>query len=118
MNKKKILIVEDDANIREVLELALEFEGYDIVCAVNGKDGVDQLAKGINPDLILLDLMMPVMNGWEFVEKLSMDQKNKNIPVVVVSAFIEKNTPIKCSAYVAKPVDLTHLLNTVKEHTK
>jgi CheY-like chemotaxis protein len=116
MNKKKILIIEDDANIREVLELALVFEGYDIFCAVNGKDGIDQLAKGISPDLILLDLMMPIMNGWEFVEKLSMDQKNKNVPVVVISAFTEKNIPIKCSAFVPKPFDLTHLLNTLKEH--
>lgn len=118
MSKKKILIIEDDANIREVLELALVFEGYDIVCAVNGKDGIDQLANGLTPDLILLDLMMPIMNGWEFVENLSMDQKNKQIPVVVVSAFVEKKTPIKCSAFVAKPVDLTNLLSTLKEHIK
>ena len=116
MKKKKILIIEDDANIREVLELALEFEGYDIVTAVNGKDGIDQIGKGITPDLILLDLMMPVMNGWEFLEALKLDKTSNHIPVIVVSAFMDKSAPIDCKAFLSKPLHLEELLETVKEH--
>ena len=61
---KKILIVEDDGNIRELLRLYLEREGYEITEASNGEEGVEQWRK-VNPDMILLDVMMPIMDGWQ-----------------------------------------------------
>ena len=61
---KKILIVEDDGNIRELLRLYLEREGYEITEAANGEEGVE-LWRKINPDMILLDVMMPIMDGWQ-----------------------------------------------------
>lgn len=116
MVKKQILIIEDDENIREVLQLSLEFEGYEVLTAANGSEGLKKLGLGVNPNLILLDLMMPIMNGWEFIEKIELDETNKSIPIIVISAFMEKGTHVKCAAFVSKPVDLTTLLNSIKEH--
>lgn len=115
MSIKKILIVEDDANIRDVLKLALEFEGYEVVSAKNGKEGLDLLLP-TDPGLILLDLMMPVMNGWEFVEQLKQKNLFAKYPVIVVSAYSERAKAIDCKDFVLKPLELEHLLNSVKEN--
>lgn len=116
MNKKRILIIEDDANIREVLELALASEGYEVSSASNGKDGLSRIASHGKPDLILLDLMMPIMNGWEFVEALKSSKELSTLPVVVVSAFTEKSHQISCNAFLTKPLDLNLLLRAIEEH--
>lgn len=113
MSNKKILIVEDDANIRDVLKLALEFEGYEVVSAKNGKEGLDLLL-ATDPGLILLDLMMPVMNGWEFVEHLKQKNLFAKYPVIVVSAYSERAKVIDCKDFVLKPLELEHLLDSVK----
>src|SRR4051812_23507934 len=87
---KNILIVEDDEGIRETLVLALELEGYTVTTAGNGQEGLDVLPHMQTPCLILLDLMMPVMNGWAFAEALRADMVLAAIPVVVVTAFSER----------------------------
>lgn len=115
MTKKRILVVEDDANIRDVLKLALEFEGYEVTSAKNGKEGLDLLSK-INPGLILLDLMMPVMNGWEFVEHLKNENLYQKYPVIVVSAYSERAKAIDCKDFVLKPLELEDLLESVKKN--
>lgn len=115
MSNKKILIVEDDANIRDVLKLALEFEGYEVISAKNGKEGLELLLP-TDPGLILLDLMMPVMNGWEFVEQLKQKNLFAKYPVIVVSAYSERAKAIDCKAFVQKPLELEHLLDSVKEN--
>jgi two-component system response regulator CpxR len=114
--ENKILIIEDDANIRDVLKLALNFEGYDVVTAKNGKEGLEILEKDAPPGLILLDLMMPVMNGWEFVEALKDRRIFSKVPIVVVSAYSERAKVIDCTDFVLKPLDLDTLLNSVKKH--
>lgn len=118
MTKKKILVIEDDANIREVLKLALDFEGYDVVTAQNGKEGIEALAKNPGTGLILLDLMMPVMNGWEFVEHLKSRNQFEKVPIIVVSAYSERAKSIDCTDFVLKPLELDNLLHSVKENYK
>lgn len=118
MSSKKVLIIEDDANIRDVLKLALNFEGYDVVTANNGQEGLQVLDKETRPGLILLDLMMPVMNGWEFVDELKKRDKDSQIPVVVVSAYSERARAIDCTDFVLKPLELETLLNSVNKNFK
>lgn len=116
MSKKCVLVIEDDANIRDVLKLALNFEGYDVVTAKNGKEGLDALETSIKPGLILLDLMMPVMNGWEFVDHLKEEHKFEDIPIVVVSAYSERAKAIECTDFVVKPLELETLLTSVNRN--
>lgn len=113
---KSILVIEDNKEIQDSLKLALEVEGYDVFTADNGKEGMDKLARIPTPCLILLDLMMPVMNGWEFIEAISKDLMLSSIPVVVVSAFGDKKGTPKTEGYIQKPIDLDALLNTVCKH--
>ncbi|MGZ3789155.1 MAG: response regulator [Bacteriovorax sp.] len=115
-NYKSILVVEDNKEIQDSLKVALEVEGYNVVTADNGKDALEKLAKIPTPCMILLDLMMPIMNGWEFVEEISKDIMLSTIPVVVVSAFGDKKGTPKTSGYIQKPIDLDALLNTVSKH--
>jgi CheY-like chemotaxis protein len=113
---KNILVVEDNKEIQDSLKLALEVEGYNVFTADNGKEGLETLEKIPTPCMILLDLMMPVMNGWEFVEEIGKDIMLSSIPVVVVSAFGDKKGTPKTEGYIQKPVDLDALLNTVSKH--
>lgn len=114
----EILIVEDDESIRDVLQSALEFEGYNVHTAVNGQEGLNLLPQIKKPCLILLDLMMPVMDGWTFVETISKvkDTKLLQIPIVVVSAFTsDKDDKLKTvRSVIKKPVDLDQLLKQVE----
>ena len=113
---KCVLIVEDNKEIQDSLKVALELEGYKAFTADNGKEAIELLGKMPTPCIILLDLMMPIMNGWEFVEEISKDIMLSTIPVVVVSAFGDKKVTPKASDYIQKPIDLDALLNTVCKH--
>jgi CheY-like chemotaxis protein len=113
---KKILVVEDDNSIRELLVEFLESEGYFVDSAVNGLEGIKYL-KEKTPDLILVDLMMPVMDGYAFrTEQLKHDSW-KNIPTVVMSAEAnarEKMKKFNVTAFLSKPVELETILQTVE----
>ena len=114
---KTILIVEDDLDIREALTHILEFEGYHVTCVGNGQEALDYLRANPNPSLILLDLMMPVMDGWQFRAEQVKDPNLAKIPVVIVSAdgrVYQKAATIGASGYLKKPVELEVLLNTVQ----
>ncbi len=112
---KTILIVEDDESIRETLQAVLELEGHEVLTAENGQEGLNVLAVQPKPCLILLDLMMPVMNGWEFATALENDSKLSSIPIIVVSAYTDKATTIKSIGFLKKPIDLRSLNETVKK---
>src|SRR4051812_16237966 len=101
---RSILIVEDEELIRATLSLALEFEGYLVFTAANGKEGIELLPKVERPCLILLDLMMPVMNGWEFVDALEKDMILATIPVIVVTAFNNNTKTIHAKKILKKPI--------------
>lgn len=115
MHRKSVLIVEDDDAIRETLRLALSVEGYTAFGAKDGRDGIEILRKLDSPGLILLDLMMPVMNGWEFMEVMNSDDRLTGIPVVILTAFTDKATSIKSQGIIKKPIDLNLLMNFVEK---
>jgi len=112
-----ILIVEDDKDLRDSLCEALELEGYAAVCVENGQEALNHLATGARPCLILLDLMMPVMDGWTFRQELLKDQTLASIPVIVMTAA----TPARVAAVAAqvvlyKPLHMAKVMNVVQEH--
>lgn len=116
---KPILIVDDDPDIREALQFSLETEGYAVYSAKNGQEGLSILHVIARPCLVLLDLVMPVMNGLEFLTSLQKDQSLALIPVVIVSAYPEKQKEIEerniqTKGFLRKPVDLEILHGWIK----
>lgn len=112
---KRVLVVEDDDDIRSTLAELLESEGYEVASAANGRQGLDR-AHAEPPDVILLDLMMPVMNGWEFREEQKRDPSIAGVPVVVVSAV--SRASIDASEVIAKPFSIAELLDAVQRHAR
>ncbi len=110
-----ILVIDDDDGIREALKAALEYEGYVVSTAENGQIALDLLQSGQNPCFIVLDLMMPVMDGWTFAAKLAEDPKLSQIPFVVVSAFEDKAQNIQAKNIFKKPVNLKVLFDVIKK---
>ena len=109
-----ILVVEDNDDVREMMAVTLELEGHEVSTAVNGRDALNKLRAGERPCVILLDLMMPVMNGWEFRDALERDPILKSVPVVIVSAATaELLHNADAAAYLAKPLDMEQLLHVV-----
>jgi two-component system response regulator MprA len=84
-NARSVLVVEDEGDIRGMIRLALELEGYVVFEATDGRRALEQLRAGLRPSLILLDLMMPGMNGWEFRAEQGRDPELAAIPVVLIS---------------------------------
>jgi len=109
------MIVEDDRDTREMLGRFLELEGFKVRTAANGRQALDSLEQDGNTCVILLDLMMPVMNGWQFRQAQVSNPRISNIPVVVVTAAgaREQIPSIDADAWVAKPVDFEALLSTI-----
>jgi CheY-like chemotaxis protein len=107
-------VVEDHADLREMLALLLEAEGYEVETANNGAEALDAL-EHTRPAVILLDLMMPVMNGWEFWDRRQIDTRLRNIPVIVVTATGMTTGSIGDARVVSKPIDRAHLRATVAE---
>jgi CheY-like chemotaxis protein len=111
-----VLIVEDDLDTREMLGRFLELEGYTVETAENGKRALERLGSGVGACVILLDLMMPVMDGWQFRQEQIRDAALADIPVIVVSAAgRERLEKIHANAYLSKPVDLDELLGCVTQ---
>jgi CheY-like chemotaxis protein len=112
---KNILVIDDDYGIREALKAALEYEGYSVYTAENGQIALDLIQGGLRPCLIVLDLMMPVMDGWAFADRMAADQAYSTIPIVVVSAFDDKAPDIKAKSIFKKPVNLKALFEVIKK---
>lgn len=112
---KKILLIEDEKAIQQMMQDVLELNGYEVHTATNGEEGIHRL-RSLDPlpCLILLDLMMPGMNGWQFLDFQRTDPRLQNIPVVVCSAYKESARSIRPSAIVDKPVQLKSLLGAVE----
>jgi CheY-like chemotaxis protein len=120
MAKKKIMVVDDEENLIELVKAILETEGFDVITAYNGKECLEKL-KTAKPDLILLDMMMPGMSGRETCENIRKDSKTKNLKVafVTVAKFSEVGKDIlkKLNAvdYITKPFDNKDLVKRVKK---
>ena len=112
MSNKKILIVEDDENIRELLRLYLEREGYDISEAENGAIGLSKW-KAENPDMMLLDVMMPVMDGWQVIREIR--DSGSSMPVIMITAkgeTMDKVSGLELGAddYIVKPLEMREVV--------
>lgn len=119
MAKKRILIVEDNMDTYELERFILEKSGYETFLAVNGRDGVNAVRKQ-NPDLIIMDLSMPEMDGWTATSLIKKDEQISNIPVIVVTAHAlpsdrQRAMDAGCNEYVTKPMDLLDLVDTVNQ---
>jgi signal transduction histidine kinase len=111
---RTLLVVEDDADIREALDGLLSMEGFHVTGCSNGREALDWLRSSPRPDLILLDLMMPVMDGWQFRVAQKDDPQLANIPVLALSAdSTAKAAAIDAEAYLKKPVDYDTLIDTI-----
>jgi CheY-like chemotaxis protein len=118
---KKILVVEDNDDIRDAISEALELEGFSVETARNGKEGLAKLRKSTAPTLVLLDLMMPVMNGWEFLDAQKKDSSLSAHRVVTISAVdpsisIEDPTPLDTDGAIRKPLSLESIWLEVRKH--
>lgn len=112
---KTILVVEDDQNIRDTLRDALELEGYKVLVAANGQEGLEKIRILPYPSLVLLDMMMPIMNGRDFLDAVLADHRLALIPVIIVSADLDAQKQIGARAYMKKPADLDLLIHWVAE---
>jgi CheY-like chemotaxis protein len=113
--KRTLLIVEDDPDALEALGDLLDSHGYAVASASNGAEALELLGRSPLPSLIVLDLLMPTMDGWEFRRRQKNDPRIAHIPVVVVSASSAAK-PIDADSILRKPVDINRLLETIARH--
>ena len=116
---KTVLIVDDDPKNLELFRDVLQVVGYTTIEATNGKQGIG-LAKARQPSLILLDIQMPIMDGFEALRILKGDATTRNIPIIVLTSYAMKGDKERifkagCDGYIAKPVDIDELLKKVAE---
>ncbi|HEY0038894.1 MAG TPA: response regulator [Longimicrobium sp.] len=115
---KKILLVEDNEMNRDMLSRRLERKGYDVVVAVDGQDGVDRAAREL-PDLVLMDMSLPVLDGWEATRRLKSTPATGHIPIIALTAHAmagdrEHAMGAGCDDYDTKPIDLARLLTKIE----
>ena len=105
---KKILVVDDDKAVTSLLESLLSGQGYSVLLAYDGLDGMAQVKKN-TPDLIILDIMMPELNGYEVLNKLKFDEKFKHIPIIILTSREQELDPriglLMGISYMQKPID-------------
>ncbi len=107
MSKKPVLIVEDDEGIRTAMQMTAEMFGFTAFSAANGQEAFELLETMPRPGLILLDLMMPVMDGWTFAQAIEGKKDYADIPIVAVTAFTDQARAIrKVKKVLGKPVDI------------
>lgn len=118
----KILLVEDNEMNRDMLSRRLMRKGYDVIMAVDGQQGID-LAKGESPDLILMDMSLPVLDGWDATRQLKQSSETKHIPVIALTAHAmtsdrEKALEAGCDDFDTKPVEWNRLLEKMQQFLK
>lgn len=114
----KILLVEDNEMNRDMLSRRLKRKGYEVVMALDGKEGVD-MARSEAPGLILMDMSLPVLDGWEATRQIKADPEMRNIPVIALTAHAmagdkDKSLEAGCDDYDTKPIDLKRLLGKIQ----
>lgn len=114
----RILLVEDNEDNRDMLSRRLARKGYDVVCACDGQEGVE-MAAAERPDLILMDMSLPVLDGWQASRQIKSDPETKKIPVIALTAHAmasdrEQALQAGCDDYDTKPIDLPRLLEKIE----
>ena len=117
---KKILIVDDEQDIVETLKFMLEAQGYECFCAYDGESGLN-MAKELIPDLMILDVMMPKINGYKISRLLKYDNKYKDIPIIMITARSQEEDKVigqetGVNDYITKPFELAEVINKVNEY--
>jgi two-component system cell cycle response regulator DivK len=119
MSRGRILVVEDNMDSYELVRIMLERNGYETFLAMNGRDGVNAAIKQ-KPDLILMDLSLPEMNGWEATERIKSNPGTMHIPIFAVTAHAldsdrKRALDAGCDGYITKPLDLLELVQVVDQ---
>ena len=119
MPAERVLIVDDDRVIQELLRVNLELEGYEVATASDGEEGLARFEE-FRPRLVLLDIMMPKLDGWQVARRLTATEAGRGVPIVVLSARaqdadVERGSEIGVAAYVTKPFDPIRLLDMIRE---
>ncbi len=119
MDKKRILIVDDEEDILSILRLRLEANDYEVMSASDGQEGLNKARTG-KPDLIILDLMLPKLDGYKVCRMLKFDESFKAIPIIMFTARVQKKDEelgmeMGADAYIAKPFESEVLLGKMKE---
>jgi CheY-like chemotaxis protein len=118
MSKGRILVVEDNMDTYELVRFILEKNGYDTFLAMNGRDGVNAATKQV-PDLIIMDLAMPEMDGWTAIRLIKSDKRTSAIPLIALTAHVllsdrQRAMDAGCDEYITKPMDLLDLVESVE----
>jgi two-component system cell cycle response regulator DivK len=119
LRKKRILVVDDSEDMRFLLEQLLEDDGYDVNLAADGQMAIAQ-AQQCNPDLILMDMSLPLLDGWEAVTYLRKQEQFLHTPIIAVTAHVSKGAQeravaVGCNDHVSKPFDLVVLLDRIEQ---
>lgn len=119
---KKILIIEDNELNRDMLQRRLERKGYEVVCAVDGPQGVE-LAAASMPNIILMDVALGDMDGWEATRAIHADPRTANIPVIALTAHAlesdrQRSVEVGCVDFETKPVSLPDLIDKIEAHAR
>ena len=122
MVKKTVLLVDDEKDLVDILTLRFQADGYEVIQALDGKEGLEK-AKSEKPDMIILDVMMPKLNGYQVCKELKQDAKYKHIPIIMLTAKAQESDKFwgmetGADDYVTKPFDFGNLLETVKKYLK
>ena len=116
-----ILLVEDNDMLQEILSARLGLKGFSVILASNGREGVD-MAKTHRPDIILMDMSLPYLNGWEATEIIRLAPETAHIPIIGLTARVlttdrERGLEAGCTEYLTKPVDFERLVRVIHKHT-
>lgn len=113
--KKRILVIEDEQNVCDLLKVNLELEGYEVEAALGGKKGLKKV-ESLDPELIILDIFMPKMDGWEVCRRLKADKKTKKIPVLMLTISSDRRKGLACGAeaFITKPFTMHDLIDQIK----
>jgi len=122
MEKKKILVVDDEVDLIKTIQFSLELEGYKVLVSYNGEDALAQARKE-NPDLILLDIMLPKLDGYKVCRLLKFDEQYKHIPILMMTAKTQEKDKLMgketgADEYITKPFDMEELMEKIKEYLK
>ena len=119
MNNKKIIVVDDEPDILKTMEIFLKCEGFDVITAVDGIEGLEKIKKE-TPDLVILDVMLPKLDGYKVCRLLKFDRNYKNIPIVIFTARAQeidekKAKEVKADAFITKPFQPDVFLAKIRE---
>lgn len=122
MDKKRILVVDDEGELVKAIEIRLKQADYDVIVAYDGQEGLEKARKE-KPDLIMLDLMLPKMDGYKVCRMLKFDEKYKNIPIIMLTARAQESDAkmgmdVGANAYITKPFQHEGVLAKIKELLK